>query len=51
VRFKLHAPGGTVVEAALEGGRVVSLGVTPAARRKDVVLPAALEGRLGAPPR
>lgn len=37
VRFKLHAPGGTVVEAALTGGRVTMLRVTPASRKKDVI--------------
>ncbi len=36
VRFKLHAPGGTVVECVYEGGKVRSLKVTPAARAKDV---------------
>jgi hypothetical protein len=37
VRFKLHASGGTVVEAELKGGKVVTVKVTPQAR--PVVLP------------
>ena len=36
VRFKLHAPHRTTVEAELRGGKVVHLEVHPAARRKDV---------------
>lgn len=36
VHFKLHAPGGTVVEAELKEGKVVKLNVTPEARKKDV---------------
>lgn len=36
VRFKLHAPGQTVVEAELRNGNVVSLKVTPESRRKDI---------------
>lgn len=39
VRFRLWAPGRTVVEAEVRGGRIVRLEVSPAARRKDVVLP------------
>jgi len=39
IRFKLHASGNTVVEAEMRGGKVVSVNVTPAVRRKDVVLP------------
>lgn len=39
VRFKLHAPGRTVVECVYRGGRIVKLEVSPEARRKDVVLP------------
>lgn len=37
VDFKLHAPGQTVVEAALRAGKMVSLKVTPATRGKDIV--------------
>ncbi len=37
VDFKLHAPGGTVVEAVLRGGKLQMLNVTPAAREKDIV--------------
>ena len=37
VDFKLHAPGQTVVEGVLQGGKLVSLKVTPNARAKDVV--------------
>ena len=37
VDFKLHAPGQTLVEASLKGGKLVSLKVTPAAREKDIV--------------
>nr|MBP6936328.1 hypothetical protein [Bacteroides sp.] len=36
VRFKLHAPGGTVIEAELKSGKVVLLNVTPQSRRKDI---------------
>jgi hypothetical protein len=38
VHFKLHAPQQTTVEAVLSGGKLRSLKVTPAARKKDVVL-------------
>jgi hypothetical protein len=37
VNFKLHAPGPTVVEASLRKGRLVSLKVIPASRKKDIV--------------
>ncbi len=37
VDFKLHAPGQTLVEASLKGGKLVSLKVTPASREKDIV--------------
>lgn len=37
VDFKLHAPGQTVVEGVLRGGKLESLQVTPASRAKDVV--------------
>jgi len=40
VWFKLHAPGQTVVEAKLSQGRLTELKVTPASRRKDVIIPA-----------
>ena len=38
VRFKLHAPDQTTVEAEVRDGRVVELIVTPESRRKDVTL-------------
>lgn len=38
IRFKLHAPGNTVVEAELRGGEVVDLKVLPENRRKDIVM-------------
>ena len=37
VDFKLHAPGPTIVEAVLRGGKLESLKVTPESRAKDVV--------------
>ncbi len=37
VDFKLHAPGQTVVEGVLKGGKLVSLKVTPASRERDIV--------------
>jgi hypothetical protein len=37
VDFKLHAPGKTLVEASLKGGKIVSLKVTPESREKDIV--------------
>lgn len=37
VDFKLHAPGQTIVEGVLKGGKLVSLKVTPKSRAKDVV--------------
>jgi hypothetical protein len=37
VDFKLHAPGQTVVEAVLKGGKLESLKVTPPSRAKDIV--------------
>jgi len=42
VEFKLHAPRSTVVECVYRGGKVARLVVTPASRRKDVVLPEGL---------
>ncbi len=38
VRFKLHAPGKTVVEAELKDGKVVELQVSPEERKNDVVI-------------
>lgn len=38
VSFKLHAPGNTTVECVAQGGRIVSLKVTPESRRKDVIV-------------
>lgn len=37
VDFKLHAPGPTIVEAVLRGGKLVSLKVTPKSRARDIV--------------
>jgi hypothetical protein len=37
VDFKLHAPGKTIVEGVLKGGKLVSLKVTPKSREKDIV--------------
>ncbi len=37
VDFKLHAPGRTVVEGVLKGGKLVSLKVTPSTRQRDIV--------------
>ena len=38
VSFKLHAPRQTVVEGKVSNGRLTELRVTPASRRKDVVV-------------
>ena len=38
VRFKLHAPQQTVVEATVENGEIKSLKVTPQSREKDVII-------------
>ncbi|MDR3328834.1 MAG: DUF5703 domain-containing protein [Prevotellaceae bacterium] len=38
VRFKLHAPRSTTVEATLRSGKIERLHVTPASRAKDVVV-------------
>jgi alpha-L-fucosidase 2 len=38
VTFKLHVSGQTVVEGELKDGALIHLSVTPAARRKDVVV-------------
>ncbi len=37
VDFTLHAPGQTVIEGILRGGKLISLNVTPKSRAKDVV--------------
>lgn len=37
VDFKLHAPGQTLVEAVLRGGKLEALTVTPKAREHDIV--------------
>ena len=37
VDFKLHAPGRTLVEGVLRGGKLVKLKVTPKSRAKDIV--------------
>lgn len=39
VHFKLHAPRSTTVECEYRDGAIVSLKVTPPARRTDVILP------------
>ncbi len=38
VRFKLHAPGQTIIEAEVHSGKLKSLVVTPEIRMKDVVV-------------
>jgi hypothetical protein len=38
VHFKLHAPGNTIVEAEMKNGKVIKLEVSPAERRKDVIV-------------
>jgi hypothetical protein len=38
VAFRLHAPRNTVVEGEYRGGKIVRLDVTPASRKKDVVV-------------
>lgn len=40
VSFKLHAPGGTVIECDYAGGEIRALKVEPASRAKDVEVPA-----------
>ncbi len=37
VDFKLHAPGPTVVEGVLRGGKLQALSVHPKSRAKDIV--------------
>ena len=39
IRFKLHASGGTIVEAEMKNGQVVNVQVSPQERQHDVVLP------------
>jgi hypothetical protein len=46
VRFKLHTANTTTIECELSDGKVVQLHVTPASRRKDIVL----EGPAPTPP-
>ena len=41
VEFRLHAPGRTVVEGAVRGGKVTRLETTPADRAKAVEIPVA----------
>lgn len=36
--FKLHAPGKTVIEGSVRDGKLENLKVTPASRRKDIIL-------------
>jgi alpha-L-fucosidase 2 len=36
--FKLHAPGETIVQGKVHGGKLVDLKVTPPSRRQDVVI-------------
>ncbi|HPE77484.1 MAG TPA: hypothetical protein PLC80_15435 [Draconibacterium sp.] len=37
VKFKLHAPGNTIVECSLINGRIEKLNISPATRRKDLI--------------
>ncbi|MDE5727165.1 MAG: hypothetical protein K2H94_03435, partial [Duncaniella sp.] len=43
ISFRLHAPGNTVVEAALRNGRLTMLKVSPQERLKDIILPEKLD--------
>lgn len=43
ISFRLHAPGNTVVEAALRNGRLTMLKVSPQERLKDITLPEKLD--------
>ena len=43
ISFRLHAPGNTVVEATLSGGKLTDLTVIPSGRAADIVLPAKLQ--------
>lgn len=45
ISFKLHAPGNTVVEAEMIGGKVTDLHVTPPERMEDIVLPDGLSAK------
>jgi hypothetical protein len=38
VKFKRHAPSGTTIECEYRSGKIEQLEVTPAARRKDLVI-------------
>ena len=38
VKFKLHAPGDTVVSGELVDGKIVGLDVSPAVRRSDLIV-------------
>jgi len=49
VRFKLHAPAQTTVEATVIGGKITQLKVTPESRRKDIVPNPAFTGPDPAP--
>ncbi|MBI5393959.1 MAG: hypothetical protein HZA91_01545, partial [Verrucomicrobia bacterium] len=49
LHFKLHAPRRTTVEGRVRNGRLVDLKVTPAERRKDVVVVAASAPPQGGP--
>ena len=45
VRFRLHAPGKTVVSGEVRGGKLVSWSVEPKSRRADVILPDGMDGK------
>jgi len=38
-RFRLHAPGNTVVSGEVRGGKLINWSVSPESRRTDIVLP------------
>tara|TARA_B110000977_G_C10855911_1_gene407705 strand:- start:203 stop:433 length:231 start_codon:yes stop_codon:yes gene_type:complete len=38
VRFKMHAPRNTTIEASCQGGKLEYLRVTPSARRADITV-------------
>jgi len=40
VEFKLHAPLNTVIEAAMNNGKIEIISVTPASRKADIIVPA-----------
>jgi hypothetical protein len=50
VRFKLHAPAQTTVEATVIGGKITQLKVTPESRRKDIITNPAFTGPSPAAP-